>query len=792
MIGTFVDRVLLRTPASRAARLFWALFLLLGPLAYIAGSILEQRGISRATSGIEVDRESAIAMGRQFLAAHRLDHPNWGWYASIDPSKDLLEYFRIHQEPAAKAAQSFVSPVRLRIMMASGTQAARVFLNRSGYVIGYDFTQLPEATAGGSGEQGDEVAAAQASLDRTPNLAGTLVLGKPDFKPLENAGKGCNSFTWHATAPALPGISFEVQSAVCGKSVVRQTINASVDEAYAKAHWGRTSIPLQVMLGLYALYITVVVIYSIYRYARRAVEKEVSHKRTLLLGLAIGIVMTGDFMTGLDEYVFGVTLARQGIIWYPLVAIALGMLIIGLGVAVAYGAGEGDLRELYPGKLTSLDALIGGRFLSRNVGRSALFGIAYGGWMLLVLGTADRLLRPDTVSFAADIMKLPFLRSPLFAIFAKQAVVVTMVPASGLLLPLAFLGRRVKRTWLRGALMVLFAAMACLINVGRFGSLGTAMVGISVLTATLIGPFFGMDLLAVIFGLGSLELATSLARLMVLSPDWLQFGVEVGWIAILVAAVEAWAALRGREYREEEVRPLYAGHILERQSMQAELAAAREAQLHLLPKTIPQVEGLSISAACVPARIVGGDFYDFHVLGEGRLGIFIAEGGNKGIGSAMSIALAKGFLMHTVRRNLSPREIVQRLESSLGPLLDGSGAATQVAYAVIDTASGVLRWARTGDYPRVSAGAAISSEQRIEIPGSAAALYEGSANLRDGDTVLLFTDGIARRVRTTGPKAADSVMKALARKRREHELEDDLTAVVVRVTRTGEAMEVVA
>jgi hypothetical protein len=86
----------------------------------------------------------------------------------------------------------------------------------------------------------------------------------------------------------------------------------------------------------------------------------------------------------------------------------------------------------------------------------------------------------------------------------------------------------------------------------------------------------------------------------------------------------------------------------------------------------------------------------------------------------------------------------------------------------------------------------MTAEQRIETPGSSAAVYEGSAALRDGDTILLFTDGIARRVRTTGPKAADGIRKALGKKRREHELEDDLTGIVVQVTRARTAMEVVA
>src|SRR5206468_3186869 len=134
------------------------------------------------------------------------------------------------------------------------------------------------------------------------------------------------------------------------------------------------------------------------------------------------------------------------------------------------------------------------------------------------------------------------------------------------------------------------------------------------------------------------------SHLAVLSSSWLEMGVAVGVIGLGVLAVEAWAVLRGREYREDEVRPVYAGNMVERQAMQAELAAAREAQLHLLPKSAPPIDGLTISASCIPARIVGGDFYDFYPLGDGRLGIFIAEGGNRGIGSALNIALAKGFL----------------------------------------------------------------------------------------------------------------------------------------------------
>ena len=78
------------------------------------------------------------------------------------------------------------------------------------------------------------------------------------------------------------------------------------------------------------------------------------------------------------------------------------------------------------------------------------------------------------------------------------------------------------------------------------------------------------------------------------------------------------------------------------------------------------------------------------------------------------------------------------------------------------------------------------------MPGSDQVVWEGTAELRGGDTVLLFTNGIANRVRPDGARAGDEMLRQLNRKRRASELEDDLTAVVIRVEKIGSAMEVVA
>lgn len=794
MIEAFVDRVLLRRAVTRRARIGWALFLLLGPLAYFAGSMLEERAVG-SHAVVAVDRDGARATAEQFAAAHGIDTRNWSAYASIVPDVDLLEYYRTNRDQAALTARSFAPAITPRVLLISPAgDELRVRLNHNGVVNGFDFTKVKAAAAGELMPDAQAEAIARQSVAAIPNLSRMISLGQPQVDLMTKTGPGCRKFTWHADASNLPGLQFEIASGVCGTAAIERSVDAKVDAQYSAAHRRSGVQALKVLEGFYALYIVMVVCYSIYRYARRTLEREISHARTALIALGIGSAMGANFLTAMDEYVFGVTQGGRGVMWLPLVAIVLTFMLMGLFVAVAYGAGEGDLRELYPGKMTSLDALLRGKLFSRNVGRSALFGTAYAAWMLLLKGVADYGFRLSASGFAADTMKLPFFHVPLFAVFAGQAVFVTLIPATGLLLPLAFLGRRVRRPRLRAALMVLFAALGCMMSVVSYGTIQSALAAIAVLTATLLGAFFGMDLLASIFGLGALGVTMSLARLVSLSPSLTQLAVAVSAIGLGFLVLEAWAAVRGREYQDEEVRPAYAGNILRRQQMQAELAAAREAQLHLLPKSVPEVPGLSITAACVPARIVGGDFYDFYPLGERRLGIFIAEGGNRGIGSALNIALAKGFLMHTVRRNFSPREVIQRLEASLGPLLEsaGAGAPTHVAYAEIDTEAATIRYARTGEFPRVLLSRTLGSEQKLEAPGGASAVYEGSANLAAGDTVLLFTDGIARKVSTNGTAAVGNIMRVLARKRGEAELDDDLTAIVIQVIETGALMEGVA
>ena len=196
--------------------------------------------------------------------------------------------------------------------------------------------------------------------------------------------------------------------------------------------------------------------------------------------------------------------------------------------------------------------------------------------------------------------------------------------------------------------------------------------------------------------------------------------------------------------------------------MQAEVSAAREAQIRLLPESLPQHPRLSIAAACRPAHEVGGDFYEVFDLDDDRVAVFMAEGGGKGLASALSIAYAKGFLLPKIQGDVktddSPIEIVRSLQSQLRRTLD-QNIDMGFIYLVFDSADERIRYARTGDYPRV-----FIKRQNKQTPlrepgeeemtftvrsssGSTVAepftVISGMTEIEPGDKIVIFTDGVA-------------------------------------------------
>lgn len=183
----------------------------------------------------------------------------------------------------------------------------------------------------------------------------------------------------------------------------------------------------------------------------------------------------------------------------------------------------------------------------------------------------------------------------------------------------------------------------------------------------------------------------------------------------------------------------------ERERIEQELRIARLIQQTLLPKVVPQLEGWSIAAHYQPAREVGGDFYDFMELEDGRLGIVVGDVTDKGVPAALVMATTRTILRSAAQRFDSPGEVLQRANDVLYPDIPPNMFVTCL-YAILDPESGVLRYANAGHdlpYRRYEEGAQELRARGMPLglmPGMA---YEEKEVLLDhGDSVLFYSDGL--------------------------------------------------
>jgi len=193
----------------------------------------------------------------------------------------------------------------------------------------------------------------------------------------------------------------------------------------------------------------------------------------------------------------------------------------------------------------------------------------------------------------------------------------------------------------------------------------------------------------------------------------------------------------------------------EKKRLEEELRIAREIQMSLLPPGPLRMTGLSMTALCVPAREVGGDYYDFFPLGDRRVGVLIADVAGKGTSAALYMAELKGLVLSLSQIWSSPRQLLIEANRILRDNLD-SRAFITATYAVVDLAAGAMVWARAGHTPMIympaaGAGARVLTPNGmvvgLRIPGAdekfAELLDEQTIAFAPGDVFVLYTDGIS-------------------------------------------------
>jgi serine phosphatase RsbU (regulator of sigma subunit) len=235
-----------------------------------------------------------------------------------------------------------------------------------------------------------------------------------------------------------------------------------------------------------------------------------------------------------------------------------------------------------------------------------------------------------------------------------------------------------------------------------------------------------------------------------------------------------------------------------------ELAIAREVQARLFPQSLPSLRSLDYAGACLPARDVGGDYYDFLSLGPDRLGLVIGDVMGKGIAAALLMANLQANLRSQVAFALDePRRLLQSV-NSLFCENSPEGAFASLFFADYHDPSGGLRYVNCGHLCALVLRR-DGTLDKLEATSTVLGLFRdwecavGECRLEKDDLLALYTDGVTeafddagqefgedrlvdalRRHRDRSPKALLGALVDEVRAFSPLEQSDDLTLIVAR------------
>ena len=464
------------------------------------------------------------------------------------------------------------------------------------------------------------------------------------------------------------------------------------------------------------------------------------------------IVLAG---AGASEGVgFGV-LSRMQVAWaWSAQIVIFWISAMAVTAALSWSVGEALSRQRWPQKLAAFDAVFQRRLGNATVARSSLVGFAAGmalaGALMLLLLAVPRDLTQPMTSFLLG----PWWESARWPGVALLAFTLCYALFTELFARLFLVTATVGRigTWGATALVALVSGLLFwpIVSGGTvLSSIGFGIAG----GAALVVLFLRYDLWTVVLAALTAGVAVPATAFLLADDPFLRFQ---GALPLFVAALPMLAGLRhlfgGAElaYRWEDVPP-HVRRIAERERQRVELETARRIQSSILPELPPQLNGVQISHAYLPASEVGGDFYDVLALEDGRLAMAVGDVAGHGVSSGLVMSMAKSALAVQVTFDPGVAQVFRTLNRTVFQTARKRLLAT-LCYAVLDPARRELLYASAGHlFPyRIDTAGRVDALESIAYPLGVRhdlEVLSQKAQLAAGDTLFLFSDGIveARR-----------------------------------------------
>jgi sigma-B regulation protein RsbU (phosphoserine phosphatase) len=189
---------------------------------------------------------------------------------------------------------------------------------------------------------------------------------------------------------------------------------------------------------------------------------------------------------------------------------------------------------------------------------------------------------------------------------------------------------------------------------------------------------------------------------------------------------------------------------IEKERIERELELAAAIQREILPRSLPDVPGVELAAANIPARHIGGDYYDFFPLSGGRLGFLVADVSGKGVPAALLVSTVHAAVHLQIDEAKTIAELVQRIDRHLRRF-----AATRkfltLFFGVLEPRTGLLTYVSAGHNPALLVRPSGVTE-KLESTGVPVGMLpnaswkEGTRVLGAGDVLCVYSDGLTEAV----------------------------------------------
>ncbi len=282
----------------------------------------------------------------------------------------------------------------------------------------------------------------------------------------------------------------------------------------------------------------------------------------------------------------------------------------------------------------------------------------------------------------------------------------------------------------------------------------------------------------------------------VVNPDRLLMAVPLSIKNDLFGVMLIEEAENGRRFRSRRIEiingiaqqaalaiqnDLLQQEMVVRERLETEVQLARQIQQTFIPHTLPTHPAWQMAARWRTARQVGGDFYDVIELPDGKLGLFIADVADKGMPAALFMALTRTLVRAAVNEMNSPADVLRRVNDQLLPDTQ-QGMFVTAVYGVLDTESGDFTFVNAGHNPPfwVKANQSIEKLTRTAVALGVVeqpSMQERTISLAEGDTLLLYTDGLTEAFSPDGELFGDSRLMDVLKSIQAHTADEVLVLV---------------